>query len=327
MITPEGLTRVSNAIIEADVSPLAREDGSRLVQAFIDGLGNYSDTTWETLAVERAWYMRLQPKTLIVGMMDRIARDPDGRVWGCEWKSKKEPRMKKDGQPYKGDTEADWLHEISSGQQVRIYGLAAQQATFLNPVDGSKLTMGVAESRLIVRAVIKATPAYLWPQRPEDGQFIFPQAYIDNTERALINAAEQIRAARRHKTVPHAMPGLHCTNKYNRVCDYFDLFCSKGIHPTGDTWTGMGSTDPGWKAIKASGVDLADPDVVVISASSYANWSQCPEQYRILVGEYGPPQDSMALDTGTVLHAGVAQVYRELMSISLDKDATVVRQL
>jgi hypothetical protein len=306
------LERVTQAIVDSGIGPVAAEEGARLVAAFIDAAPRFPDTGWKTLAVEVPWYMMLRPKTLVVGVMDRIPIDPDGNIWGCEWKSRKEPRMTKAGVPYKGDSEQDWLAEISSGQQVRIYALAMRRAHFVwEDKLSSTLWDGAQLPRLIVRAVVKAVPAYVWPTRPEDGQFTFPEPYLDATEAALVNAAEAIRAARKTGLVPHSLLGLHCINKYNRLCDFHEPFCSKGLHPIGETWTSPNSTDPGWKAIEASGADLSDPDVVVLSASSYGTWAQCPEQYRILVAGLGAPQESMALDVGTGLHSGVAQFFRE----------------
>lgn len=307
------LENITAAIVAADISSLAKEEAARLAEAFVEALPRFPDTRWESVALECPWYMLLRPKTLTVGVMDRIAQDPAGVIWGCEWKSRRESKLKKDGTPYKGDSEQDWLAEISSGQQVRIYALAMQRAVFLPFANKNEsLQLMVSQPHLMVRAVIKAIPAFVWPSKAEDGQFTYPQPYLDATEAALINAAEAIRASRRSGRVPHALPGLHCTNKYNRICNYHEPFCSKGAHPIGPTYTTAGSTDPGWAAIEASGVDLADPEVVVLSASSLSNWSQCPEQYRILIGGYGPPQDSMALDVGTGLHVACAETFRQL---------------
>src|SRR5712664_2475820 len=160
--------QVAAAIIASSVGPSAKEEGSRLAEAFLDNFDKYPDTQWTTVAVEQAWWMLLAPKTLIVGVQDRLAYDHEGRIHGFEWKSHREPKIKKDGQPYAGDTEDDWLQEISQDAQLRVYALAMQKATYL---DARKL--GVPEPRIVVRAVIKATPAYLWPTKPETGVFTF----------------------------------------------------------------------------------------------------------------------------------------------------------
>jgi hypothetical protein len=52
---------------------------------------------------------------------------------------------------------------------------------------------------------------------------------------------------------------------------------------------------------------------VVLSASSYGNWLQCPEQYRILTSGLAPHEESFALAAGSAMHIGIAQVYREIV--------------
>lgn len=305
------MTRITDAILAVEAGPLAKEDGARLVEAFIEDMPRRPDTAWKTIGVECVWYMQLAPKTIAVGACDRMSQDDNGQCWFSEFKSKKPPRIKKDGQPYQGDTEYDWIAEIGAGPQLRIYALAQQLATF---VDGDRTFQILAPvPHILVRAVNKSTPAVVWPTQADGGRFAFPQPYLDATKTALLNMAEQVRAARRIGS-PWAVPSLHCINKYNRLCAFHAEFCGKGIHPNGLQATTDKSTDPGWQALKQLNIDLADPEVVIVSASSYANWLQCPEQYRLLVENVAQGDESMALETGSCMHAGIASAYRELVS-------------
>ena len=74
--------------------------------------------------------MWLAPKTLIVGVIDALKEDEFG-IYGVEHKTKGAPKIKKDGTPYEGSSEYDWLAEIGGGIQLRIYALAIQEAMFL----------------------------------------------------------------------------------------------------------------------------------------------------------------------------------------------------
>lgn len=317
--------KITDAIVASGVSGEAATEGASLVEAFIKALPEYEDTAWETVGVELVWFMALEPKTLIVGACDRTMRDPRGQVWTAEFKSKKPPRIKKDGTPYQGDREEDWLADPNLHCQLRVYALAMREATYLQqctpqemaidtvPIDGvRKFELSCSDPHILIRAVNKSVPPVVWPVDRTLGRFSFPPVYVDATRDALLNATEQIRAARR-RGVPWALPSLHCTNKYNRTCDYYAQFCNQGNHPQNGVWTAANHTDPGWKAISASGVDLNDPEVVVLSASSYQNWLQCAEQYRIVTSGAAPGEESYALSVGTAMHAGVGQVYRELM--------------
>lgn len=81
----------------------------------------------------------------------------------------------------------------------------------------------------------------------------------------------------------------------------------------GGTLTLKTSTDPGWQAIAASEADLDDPELVVLSASSYGDWLWCPERFRLLMGDYGKAEESFELMVGSCYHKGVAEIGRQLM--------------
>src|SRR5271165_767474 len=154
---------IVDAIIASGVPGGAAEAGARLAEAFAMDMPSRPDSAWRTIAVESPWFIRLEEKTVVVGVQDRLAEAvPNGIVWGCEWKSRKAPKIKKDGQPYKGDTEEDWLAEISGGPQLRIYALAQQAGTYVRE-DGGTFTLSSPSPHLLVRAVVKSTPEVVWP--------------------------------------------------------------------------------------------------------------------------------------------------------------------
>ena len=64
-------------------------------------------------------------------------------------------------------------------------------------------------------------------------------------------------------------------------------------------------------ALKHIGDRLNDPELVVLGASAYSAVSECAEKYRRNTLK-GGQEDSLAMQTGTVLHAGVAEWYRQL---------------
>ena len=304
-------SKVSEAIAGCEkASPLAREASGPLVDAYIERLDSFPDSQHQILAIETPFFMWLAPKTLVVGVVDRISRDENG-IYGHERKTKGAPKTKKDGTPYEGASEDDWLNEIGGGVQLQIYGLALARAIFAGGLALGTYPLS-AHARILVRAVIKDAPPYFWPRQYEKGMFALSQDQLIATENALVSAAEQIRAARRIPG-PWTLPGLHCTNKYRRLCRHHEPFCGKGVHPVGGPFTSKATTDPGWHALAASGADPDDPEIVVLSASSYANWSQCGEQYRLDMGGYGPREGSFELDLGAAYHAGIAEIERQIM--------------
>ena len=131
-------------------------------------------------------------------------------------------------------------------------------------------------------------------------------------EGAFIARAAAIRGARRSGKRPFALPGLHCTNKFGYVCGYYDRFCKDGLAPAESADVRHAPNDPGSKAIEFSGADLADPELVILSASSYDSGSRCMEKYALDASGYDAEQ-SEALDTGTVLHVGASALYEHIM--------------
>jgi hypothetical protein len=311
--------KVTQAILDAPVSPTAREAASPLVDAYLEALEGFPDTACETVAVEVPWRLWLDEKTLIVGVMDRIARDDEPGFFGHEHKTKGAPKLKKDGTPYKGSSEQDWLDEISQGVQVGIYALALQDADFIDK-GGTRRFARVDMPRMLVRVCIKSDPPVFWPVDPSRGIFSFEAAYLDSIRAALLSKAAQIRAARalsrlvnefsgREVVMPWQLPGVHCTNKYQRECGFLKL-CRERITPTGPAPHAFDPSNPAYPALE--GLELG-PDTVVLSASSYGDYAQCMELGRIISGGYFPKKADIALQVGTTYHNALANIYTQLM--------------
>lgn len=317
---------ITDAILKAPVSPTAREAASPLVDAYLEAMASFPDTARKTLAVEVPWRLWLDEKTLVVGVIDRLAQDERG-VFGAEWKTKGAPKLKKDGTPYAGSSEEDWLAEISQGVQVGIYALALRDADFIfpaavyNPADWN-----AGPPRILVRACIKSDPPAFWPTDPSRGIFSFEAAYLDSVRAALLSKAAQIRAARNsvrllpayppvsgvtfwEKNKPWQLPGVHCTNMYRRTCEFLPL-CRERKTPTGNPPHAFDPSNPAYPAL--DGLNL-EPDTVVLSASSYADYAWCIERGRIISGGYFDKEPSLELEIGTAYHAALAAIYSQGM--------------
>jgi len=297
---------VLDAIVACDVSPVAREAGAKLVEAWIKDMPKRPDSAWPSLLVEAPFAIYLDEHTIIVGQCDRIARDSVGPV-SSEWKSKKAPQIRKDGQAYKGQTEFDWLEEISQGPQLAVYSLAQREGQFWNGSEWVRLN--VAEPRTIVRAINKDIPYEVWPKRWEDGFFAFPQTVLDSTRDALLVKAAALRAMRRSGLVPYQLQGKHCFNQYGSDCVHLGI-CRRHAHPPSKP-VAFHATDPGFVAAELLGLDIADPELIVLSQSAYQTASLCAEKHRIEYEGHAKSEESLATQVGTVLHAGLAAVYRQ----------------
>jgi len=298
---------IIDAICACPVSVTAREEAARLAESYIARFSGDSKR-WQVLAVESPFYMWLDPFTLIVGVMDSIRRDQDGQVEGLELKTRRAPKIKKDGQPYKGDTEQDWLAEISNSPQLAIYAMAMRQGTFVNLCPTPVETVAC---RIRVRCAVKSTPAAIWPTQ-DDGLFQFSSPLMDKTQEALLSAAASIRAHRQRGTVPWQLQGHWCS-QFGRDCVHLPV-CRERKNPTGAPKTLHSATDPGSVAIAAAiGANPVNDSLVILSASSYGDWGTCSELYRLNSGGYFPAEESEAMDIGKAFHVAVGAWHKEGM--------------
>src|SRR5271169_3004660 len=113
---------VLQAMLEKEVSPLAREAAAGLVESWIDESVQFPEVVqnWRVAGIEQAFYVKLAPKSYAIGVMDALF--DDGGIVQAEWKTRRAPKIttsgKDAGRPYKGDDEDGWLDEISNGAQL-----------------------------------------------------------------------------------------------------------------------------------------------------------------------------------------------------------------
>lgn len=292
-------SKIIEAIAGCGVSPVAAELGSQLVENWARRFA-HTDADLETVAVECGMVLWLDDRTLLIGVVDRIARDSQG-VLGCEWKSTREPI----GSAW---NEKKWLAEITSGVQIATYALGLQRGEFYEE-DGTRHQFLEPRPRILVRAAVKSTIPQFWPSDGKD-TFGFSTEELDKVAACYLNLAASIRAMRATKLVPWQMTGKQCFN-YNRECQFFKV-CSKHENPKGGAVAKFDSANPAQGAALAH-VDperLAHPDTVILSASSYSDYMTCHELGRLREGGLFPKETNAALETGTALHAGLAQIYK-----------------
>lgn len=291
---------IVEAIASCGVSPVAAELGSQLVDSWARRFAT-TDADLETVAVECGMVLWLDERTLLIGVVDRIARDSQG-VLGCEWKSTREPI----GSAW---NEKKWLAEITSGVQIATYALGLQRGEFYEE-DGTRHQFLEPRPRILVRAAVKSTIPSFWPSDGKD-TFGFSTEELDKVAACYLNLAVSIRAMRATKLVPWQMTGKQCFN-YNRPCQFLDSVCSKHLNPKDGANAKFDSANPAQKAalIHVDAERLAHPDVVILSASSYSDYATCAELGRLREGGLFPKETNAALETGTALHAGLAQIYK-----------------
>jgi len=324
--------KLTEAILAAEVGPGAREEGARLVEAWLEKLPEFPESQWKVQFVEAPFYIQLQPRTFILGQMDACFHDGERTVLG-EWKSRRAPKLKKDGTSYLGDDEQGWLEEITNGPQLGVYALAGREGRFLQklgpdgkvperfPLEQSFLGpgeffghhLGLEEPHIMVRAAVKSNPVEFW-----SGRFSFPGTLLDTVRAALISEAESIRARRKAGHVPYSVPGIHCQNMYRRTCEYLETVCKPRLTPP---LTPIGwhhpedkAPDPGYDVCELLGLDIQDPELVVLSQSALQSNYQCAERARIDYGGYFAREVSFELEVGTALHTGLREIYRQLLT-------------
>jgi len=307
--------QIAEAIINSQVGPAAREEGSRLVESWLESFDNFPEKNWRVRFVEAPFFIRLQPKTWILGQMDACFHDGEHVVLG-EWKSRRAPKLKKDGTSYLGDDEQGWLEEITNGPQLGVYALAGREGTFITDTSQAAIldsTLNLEEPHILVRAAVKSNPVEFW-----SGRFSFPGALLDTVRAALISEAESIRARRKAGHVPYSVPGIHCQNMYRRTCEYLETVCKPRLTPP---LTPIGwhhpedkAPDPGYDVCELLGLDIQDPELVVLSQSALQSNYQCAERARIDYGGYFAREVSFELEVGTALHTGLKEIYRQLLT-------------
>lgn len=291
---------IAQDIIDSSYPALAKEEGVELVEHWVRE-NVQTDSAWGIVAVECGFVIALDSQTYIIGVQDLIASDSEG-AFGGEWKSTKAPS--------KWWHEEKWLEEIGNGPQLAIYALAQQKGAYWERGAPEPIVLANPSPRLRVRACVKSSPPECWPHDPSDGVFKFEAKDLEAVERALRAKAETIRALRRSGLTPWQLPGRQCF-PFNRVCPMLETQCKSREYLAAQNV--FDPSDPASElALKHIPVDINDPEVVVLSASSYSTASECLELYRNVSGATVPKEESMALSVGSVMHLGLARYYAQL---------------
>ena len=269
--TPD-LDAVVKVMLETGAGPLALEQANGLVEKWIAERVCFDK---RVVAVETGFDLWLDDHTCVIGVQDLVTEEGGARV-GNEWKTTK------------GTTrywnEAAWLESISTSPQCAIYALVTRA--------------------IRVRAVTKSDLPEIWG----DEVLTFSESRLSAVRAALLNQAQAIRAMRKTGALPWALPGIHCTNMFRRECEYLSE-CKKQVYPP---TAGVFDTDNPAAALVLPrlGDRIHDPELVILSASSYNDSLDCLEKYRRNLG--GNKEQSRDLDVGTVFHAAAANIYQQL---------------
>lgn len=295
---------IANELIEYDAPGLAKEEASELVEHWVRE-NAARDAKWKILAVECGFVIALDPYTYIIGVQDLIAADAGG-IFGGEWKSTKGPS--------KWWSESKWLEEIGNGSQLAVYALAQAKGTYYEKGGAPEgIVLGNPSPRIRVRACVKSSPPECWPHDPSEGVFMFGEKDLKAVEDALRAKAETIRALRKSELTPWQLPGRQCY-PFNRTCPMLEEYCKPRAYLTPKNV--FDPSDPAaMLALPHIPADVNDPNVVILSASSYATASECLELYRNVSGATVEKEESMALSVGSVFHVGCASFYRQLKSL------------
>jgi hypothetical protein len=325
MIDPD---RINAAIMATGLPPLALETGANLVDEWAKEFYD-EDSQYEIVAVECGFVLELDQNTLAIGVQDVIMRDAKG-VFGNEWKNVKEPRKDSRGRDSSWWNEEVWLREISTGSQVGLYAAAIAGADFYDR-SGEHFSFAnepTANSRVRVRAAVKSNPVRFWPSE-DTGVYSFDSNALQSIRNGFLAKAEQIRCARKAGIVPFQLPGKQCF-PFNRTCSMLDKFCSKHEPPTvlegEDKQLLFDESDPATVlAVPHIDPDRFDnPNLVVLSASSYDMASQCLELHRIVSGSMSEKDNEESnsvagMHVGTVAHAGYSEFYRMIKEEQQEK--------
>lgn len=306
--------RVLEAIVSTGVSAFALEEGSGLVDYWISECADL-DNENETLAVEVGFFFEPTPLTFVVGTQDRIFRNKKtGLICGSEWKTTK--------QQTKLWTPEAWLESISNGHQVATYAAGLRYGNLLmgNSNTGTIAPGDLAEDGsvdILVRAISKSHPPVMWPD--SSGALLNISApRIEAVINAYVNAAEGVRVKRKGGLVPWQVPGLQCMNMFRKECPFLKSCRSFESFTSPSNLGELGkSFSPGSKTVVSKLIELGKitvdnlPEVVVLSASTLGTLQQCDERWRRESEASGDEEENEYLDIGTVLHAGVAELYRQ----------------
>lgn len=308
--------KILDTILQLETAPpLEREIGANLIDEWMAKFGP-ADAKFKIRGVELGFIIYVDSLTAVIGVQDMIAEDAEG-LFGNEWKSAKEPK-KYNGRDSWWWNEDIWLQDISNGAQAQIYALALNRGVFYEKDRGGvAVEFRVPKPRIRVRAAVKSNPPRFWPTSG-DGMYRFSDAQLDGIEMGLRIKAETVRSQRRSRIVPWQLTGKQC-HQFGNPCQFLEQ-CKSAHYPI----SGMEANDKLRAQFDMSdpAAELAlpfipaelieNPDFVVLSASQYTLHSDCAEKYRIINSHLSDKGSTRQQETGTVMHAGLAEFYKQL---------------
>jgi len=309
---------ITNAIIASGVSGEAAAEGARLIDGWLDKIAEFPEVEWEIIGTEVPFYVALGDKCYVIGVVDALFRDTEGHIVQAEWKTRRSPKRKGNGELYANEIGEDgWLEEISNSPQLGFYALAGSRGTFIFP--DRTWEPRIEEPRIMVRAAIKSFPVEVWPKDGSKGIYQFFPAGIESVEAALKVKCRQIRAAKSSGLIPWQLVGNQCENKYRRVCSSRDGICKKHAFPAMRVGAAEEQSESRKLVYETLKLDPADPEITMLSQSGYESYSQCMELGRQRYecdGSEG--EESYELQVGSVFHVAASNIYRQLGSILPD---------
>lgn len=295
---------IVQSVLELEVSPVAKEAGAGLADHWVRECCA-ADSQEKIRGVELGFVFALDEKTYAVGVQDRIWEDADGVV-GDEYKTT--------AAASRYWNESKWLASIKNGSQVGLYALALRKGTYYE-AGMEPFQVNAERPRIRVRAVSKSSPPQIWPSDAEDAWITFSDADLVAVENAYRAKAEAIRSVRRLGLIPFQLPGIQC-NKFNRDCPLLENYCGPKRYLTFEAVGGFDQSDPAASLAipHIPPAVLADPDLVILSASAYSSATECLELHRNIISGQNTDakEESAALQTGTCLHAAVAEYHRQI---------------
>lgn len=321
-LTNQTLDSIAQSILAAGISGPAAIEGGRLAEAWIREVAEF-DLRFPTLAVEAPFFIILEKYTVVVGVMDRIALAGTG-PFGQEHKTTKGTT--------RNWNEDKWLAQIGVGPQISVYGLGLHEGRFvLTPDDVRRFALAdhsevmgnpswnfflcqpcVDAPRILVRAITKESPPVIWPTAKKHEIFEIDRERLAQVKEALCLKADVIRAARARGKAPWELTGIQCQDRFHwgGFCEFYEDGCSKRNYPE----TAPPREPRPGSALEAAQtllrVPLTDPRVVVLSATSYSDATDCLEKYRRIMLEGRSEDGDSALEIGKAFHAGVSSFYR-----------------
>lgn len=326
--------RIFNAILASGVtSPKSIETGSELVDSWVEQCQE-TDKKYRTLGLEVGWFIALDERTFVVGAVDKLVVEPntidvdDGVVSGVRHKSDPFVFERKTTSASKTWTAEKWFEDLRGGSQVATYAAALKWGTFIQKetITGTpsltssfsaertrETCYAVASPRVLARAITKTKPPMIWPT-PDGAWIDFTDARLDAQMNAYRSEAAALHTRRRLGLVPWQTPGFQCTLTFGftkRPCSAWNTCHETLEFPVTDGRVRPLGLSPGSQTvvdhlITTGRIPLDNAgDVVVLSASSMKSAQQCSELWRQESIGATRQDDNEAMDTGTVLHAGM----------------------